>query len=656
MHAQALNTPPIVWMAGQGHLLRQVFASPDGARIIGVGGLAVYLWRRSDLRLLRTFTLSPLLSPVNTRVAISPDGRRLGFWEPNGGKVVVYDLSTAKPLYEETFADGIGALDVASDPPRLAQARYEEGRFSILVIDLATQRVQFEIPDAESPMAFSPDGRYLFGWVNRPHQGLGVWRLTQTEGVLTFSYEMPYQVHSPLFSPDSAAAVYVHSPYHLIFFELKRGQVRKMSASLAPVALSYEARWLAAIPLSERWSSNTLTLYATDTLQQVTQLRIAPGALRGTGYMEYPCAFLPGNSEIAYITRSESFGFDGMPSSSLYVLNLRTGQMRTPEGHSDIVASIDIDRQGRRAISCALREQNMLVWNLHHRQARSVKVQIQKRGSDQPSAILPVGASFTPNAQHIVIMGINDIGGVWHIEQARWARLLEQPPILAGTGAFALSPNGRWAAAAGGYLRVWDMKTGALHIDVSPGYRGTGMALAFSPHSRWLAIGSSNAKEFLYRPSCIARGGGSPHIFLWEIEQRRCLRQFGDHYAGVWSLAFSPDGRLLASGDGAGIVRIWRMPDATLLHTVRIPSAQTDPSRLTHNAVLSLAFSPDGKWLAIGTLQTLSFWDVRQERLRYTYKQEIGGGVSAICFLPDGKQFLYGRMDGVLALANTPPA
>ena len=63
-----------------------------------------------------------------------------------------------------------------------------------------------------------------------------------------------------------------------------------------------------------------------------------------------------------------------------------------------------------------------------------------------------------------------------------------------------------------------------------------------------------------------------------------------EHPAPVHSVAFSPDGQILASGSYDKTVRLWRAADGTLLRTLK---GHTD-------WVLSVAFSPDGKALAYG--------------------------------------------------------
>jgi WD40 repeat protein len=187
----------------------------------------------------------------------------------------------------------------------------------------------------------------------------------------------------------------------------------------------------------------------------------------------------------------------------------------------------------------------------------------------------------------------------------------------------AFSPTGEVAASSAwdGTIIFWNPKTGeALSeplTEVSPdegsSFRSNDIwSIAFSPDGRLLASG---------------RGGGD--ILIWDVAtQKPAGEPFFAHTDTVMAVAISPDGQLLASGGGDWLIRLWEMETG---EPVGEPLAgHTD-------AVIGLEFSPDGNILASGGWDgTIRLWDVAAG-------QSIGQGIdagasiiSSVAFSPDG--------------------
>lgn len=141
------------------------------------------------------------------------------------------------------------------------------------------------------------------------------------------------------------------------------------------------------------------------------------------------------------------------------------------------------------------------------------------------------------------------------------------------------------------------------------------MSLAFSPNGKLLASASLDGT-----------------ISLWDMTRREDVGRIQAHKDGVFSVAFSPDGKLLAS---AGVERLVRLWDVTTHKEIRQFRGHEDK-------IASVAFAPDGKLLASGSYdKTIRLWDVATGKaLRVLKGHEVR--VTSVVFSPDGKQLVSG--------------
>lgn len=145
-----------------------------------------------------------------------------------------------------------------------------------------------------------------------------------------------------------------------------------------------------------------------------------------------------------------------------------------------------------------------------------------------------------------------------------------------------------------------------------------------------------------------ASGGRDNRVLVWSASSQTVLLVLKGHKPWISGLAVSPDSKLLASGDELGVVRIWDLQTGLLLKEL--------PSVRPGDAIRSLQFSLDGKYLYSGSVQTLRTVDVNSWRNKSVidfHTNNINNSINDIIpWDKSGEQVIIGSSDGTMKLVD----
>jgi WD40 repeat protein len=366
---------------------------------------------------------------------------------------------------------------------------------------------------------------------------------------------------------------------------------------------------------------------------------------------------------------SVSFSPDGrlLASSStdgtIKLWNITTGKViKTLGGNNIKVGSVSFSKDGRLASGSA--DGTIKLWNV----TTGKVIKILDRNKFEVNNL-----SFSPDGQLLASGNVDGTIKFWDLTTGEPKMAPNKTVGWGCPNKFSFSSDGRLLAFIGQdqTIKLWDVTTDDKITSVGSGAIDS---ISFSKDGQWLAYSDGNRT-----------------IHVWDVAKEKMIYDLTGHTDGVWSLSFSPNGQILASGGGAAdkTIKLWDLATGEEIKTLTghklgvnkvsfsangnlLASASNDgtiklwdivPHNVPHKEVIPLnsdnvngvgdgiSLSPDGKLLASTTKYNpmIKLWDVA------THKEiAILTGhehwLRSVSFSPDGNLLASAAWDGTIRL------
>jgi RNA polymerase sigma factor (sigma-70 family) len=290
-------------------------------------------------------------------------------------------------------------------------------------------------------------------------------------------------------------------------------------------------------------------------------------------------------------------------------------------GSKACVRALGFSADGARLLSGA-DDGNVYVWDVRAAQ------QLRMLQSSKARPIRAVGFG----ADDTAAMGNDDgILLVWKL-----GRNEEPTAVVQGRGrevlALTFGDDGRslaWVRCDGS---VWNMTTAVAAADAAPalvGQEGQVKCVGFSRDGGTVAWGMKDGA-----------------VKLWDIASKKELRHFGLHKHQVWCVALSPSGQRIAAVDHFGTLKV-----------LNVATQREELVAQNHDGghLVTLAFSPDGKLVATaGAAGVVHLWDIESKR-KLADLEGHRGMIQVLAFSPDGQHLASGASSGEIKLWTARP-
>ncbi len=596
-------------LVGHTDQIKAIVYSPAAEKLASAGSDRVRLWKFVSED--RRFVLEREFPAANqtayaafpdhfTSIAYSPDGLFVLFGSTNGA-IRIWDVRERLIVRQLTGHGGaVRALLFSPDGQWLASGSEDTTVRLWRVADWSAKSPLAAQADASISLAFSPDGSKLA--TTGSDKIIRVWR-TSDSALLAQSLPLADPMVGVGFMPDGDSLLSITNKRLLRRWQISApGQFQDWYLGQG-VLLSTAINRAAFTTTLD----GSLALFATGDADNVVRLWIMAAAPPRT----WPTPVPP-----ATTTPTPSIG--------------SIGECR---GHANAIVSLAFNSSATRLVSGS-KDNSLKVWNVESRPGCSLVSTLQGHGTEI------TGGTFSRDGSSIASASLDKTIRTWNVADGRQVSVFEGAADEVTRLSFTPDLGYLVSASRDGYIRAWKTADGVMQYEFNwKPYLITTLAATNVPNSIVVAVGSQNGLLRLWRP-----GEGAP----LEIQA---------HANVVSALAYRPDGNTLVTGSN-NTLRFWRVADGARLSLWDSTSFTQTAELKGHNSrIAGLAFTPDGKTLAsFGADRTIRLWKFADAQA-LTLTQSIAlpqqeSDIVGMTFSQDSKSLVTVGGEGIIRVWN----
>jgi WD40 repeat protein len=573
-----------------------VAISPDGKRLAtGSVGSPVQVWDCATGERVQVLPETNVIS-----LAFAPDGRTLGV----GGQdqLVVWNLETGHAVFKTN--DATARFHIAFSPVEPLLVVGKHGGFRVFgfdggsteVWDYVTGKLKHVLLESGGYIAISPRGNQVAtgNW----DQTVKIWDLATGQFIKSLNTGA---VVDMAWSPDGLTLATVYSGPEVKLWDVSRGQ------EIDGFTNDHHKVWsLAFSP-----DGKSLATGGTDQLIHLWDVatRQQTGQLQGHG---------AGVRSLAFSADSQTLASGGKDKKAM-LWSLHPTRRATTISN---VISRPIFSPDGQSVAAGIASGAVSVWDVATLQVRAVI-------ADARDAV-----AFSDDGNALLTRGTNYFLKTFDLTTKTAREPILRGPVAVTNDQAALSPDGQTLAIGlvNGTLMFCQAKTGVEITNIPHAYASNIFQVVFSPNGKLLAM---SGREF--------EAGRVPAAKIWDVATHKMVKLIAGHTETVLGVAFSRDGKTLATCGGDDAIKFWDT----------VTWQEMTPSLGQKDVVNSLAFSSNGRTLASSSFDgTMKLWNVSTRRELASLKLKMA--VQTITFSPDGQTLAAYGWDGLLRLWRAP--